>query len=72
MGALVRGDILFGLRGSGFMPHRPERRHSNDAHGCHDRDILQVTPAALALDQQNGIYAVHTAPQPHWKYFWFD
>jgi hypothetical protein len=31
-----------------------------------------MTPAQLALDQQRGYYARHDAPEPHWKYFWFD
>ena len=38
----------------------------------HKMDLLQLTPAQLALDQTRGHYAVHDAPHPHWKYFWFD
>ena len=35
-------------------------------------DRLQLTPQALALEQTRGHDAVHDAPHPHWKYFWFD
>ncbi len=38
----------------------------------HKRDLLQLTPQELALEQSRGHYAVHDAPHPHWKYFWFD
>lgn len=38
----------------------------------HKLDRLQLTPQELALEQTRGHYAVHDAPHPHWKYFWFD
>lgn len=38
----------------------------------HAMDVLQLTAEQLALDRQRGHYAVHDAPHPHWKYFWFD
>lgn len=38
----------------------------------HAMDLLEMTPQQLALDRTRGHYAVHDAPQPHWKYFWFD
>ena len=38
----------------------------------HKMDRLQLTPQELALEQRRGHYAVHDAPHPHWKYFWFD
>jgi hypothetical protein len=38
----------------------------------HKTDLLQLSPEALALDQTRGHYALHDAPHPHWKYFWFD
>lgn len=38
----------------------------------HKRDLLELTPQGLALEQTRGHYAVHDAPHPHWKYFWFD
>ena len=34
--------------------------------------LLPLTPEELALDRTRGHYAVHDAPHPHWKYFWFD
>jgi hypothetical protein len=38
----------------------------------HAVDVLQLSPEQLALDRTRGHYAVHDAPQPNWKYFWFD
>lgn len=38
----------------------------------HASDLLEMTPQQLALDRTRGYYAVNNAPQPHWKYFWFD
>lgn len=38
----------------------------------HALDVLQLTPEQLELDRTRGHYAVHDAPHPHWKYFWFD
>lgn len=38
----------------------------------HKFDRLQLTAHALAIEQTRGHYAVHDAPHPHWKYFWFD
>ena len=36
----------------------------------HDTFLLIRTPDQLRTGA--GWYAVHDAPQPHWKYFWFD
>ena len=36
----------------------------------HDSDLLRRSPEQLQF--RRGYYAVHDAPQPHWKYFWFD
>ncbi|MEJ7809594.1 MAG: hypothetical protein WKG32_04170 [Gemmatimonadaceae bacterium] len=36
----------------------------------HKMDLLQLTPEELA--PRRGYHAVHEAPHPHWKYFWFD
>jgi len=36
----------------------------------HKRDLLRLTPEEL--EPRRGYYAVHDAPHPHWKYFWFD
>ena len=33
--------------------------------------ILSWTPEQMAA-RRGGWYAVHDAPRPHWKYFWFD
>jgi hypothetical protein len=38
----------------------------------HAMDLLELTPEQLALERTRGHYAVHDAPQPHWRYFWFD
>lgn len=38
----------------------------------HALDVLQLTPAQLAIDRARGHYAVHDARQAHWKFFWFD
>jgi hypothetical protein len=36
----------------------------------HATDLLRWTAGELEL--RRGYYAVHDAPQPHWKYYWFD
>lgn len=38
----------------------------------HRMDLLRLTPGGLELERSRGHYAVHDAPHPHWKYFWFD
>jgi hypothetical protein len=38
----------------------------------HALDVIQLSPAALALDRTRGHNAVYHAAHPHWKYFWFD
>jgi hypothetical protein len=38
----------------------------------HKMDLLELTPQELALEHTRGHNAVHHAPHPHWKYFWFD
>lgn len=38
----------------------------------HALDVLALSPQQLALDRTRGHNAVHEAPQPNWKYFWFD
>lgn len=59
--------LPFGTRE--FVMYNPR-----DAHALisHKRDLLQLTPQELALEQTRGHYAVHDAPHPHWRYFWFD
>jgi hypothetical protein len=43
-----------------------------DEHGVmsHDSDLLHHGPEQWQV--RGGYYAVHDAPHPHWKYFWFD
>jgi hypothetical protein len=43
-----------------------------DEHGMmsHDSDLLHHGPEQWQV--RGGYYAVHDAPHPHWKYFWFD
>jgi hypothetical protein len=43
-----------------------------DEHGIisHDSDLLRHGPDQWHV--RGGYYAVHDAPHPHWKYFWFD
>jgi hypothetical protein len=36
----------------------------------HAMDLLQSSPEEVR--PRRGYYAVHDAPHPHWKYFWFD
>ncbi|MGH7717907.1 MAG: hypothetical protein ACREON_03560 [Gemmatimonadaceae bacterium] len=38
----------------------------------HALDVLQLSPEQLALDRTRGHNAVHDAPRPNWKFFWFD
>lgn len=46
--------------------------HDRQAMTSHKLDRLRLTPQQLTLEQTRGHYAVHDAPHPHWKYFWFD
>jgi hypothetical protein len=59
--------LQFGTRE--FVMYNPR---DQQAMTSHKRDLLQLTPEELVLEQSRGHYAVHDAPQPHWKYFWFD
>lgn len=52
-----------------FVMYNPRDRQAMTSHKV---DLLQLTPEQLALEQTRGHYAVHDAPHPHWKYFWFD
>ena len=52
-----------------FVVYNPLDEHVMTVHAA---DILEMTPQQLALDRTRGHYAVNAAPQPHWKYFWFD
>jgi hypothetical protein len=59
--------LHFGTRE--FVVYNPRDRQVMTAH---KRSLLHLTPEELALEQSRGHYAVHDAPHPHWKYFWFD
>lgn len=59
--------LQFGTRE--FVMYNPR---DQQAMTSHKRDLLELTPQELALEQTRGHYAVHDAPYPHWKYFWFD
>lgn len=52
-----------------FVMYNPRDEHYMTSHAI---DLLELTPEQLALDRSRGHYAVHDAPHPHWKYFWFD
>ena len=59
--------LHFGTRE--FVMYNPRDQHVMTSHKM---DLLQFTPEELALERSRGHYAVHDAPHPHWKYFWFD
>jgi hypothetical protein len=46
--------------------------HDRQVMTSHKNDLLRLTPEGLELEHQRGHHAVHDAPHPHWKYFWFD
>ncbi len=52
-----------------FVMYNPR---DQQAMTSHKMDLLELTPQQLALEQSRGHYAVHDAPHPHWRYFWFD
>lgn len=52
-----------------IVMYNPQDRQTMTSH---KRDLLELTPQQLAMEHSRGHYAVHDAPQPHWKYFWFD
>jgi hypothetical protein len=56
--------LHFGTRE--FVMYNPRDLQAMTSHKV---DLLQLTPQELALEQSRGHYAVHDAPQPHWKYF---
>ncbi len=59
--------LHFGTRE--FVVYNPR---DQQAVTSHKRDLLQMSPRELAVEHTRGHYAVHDAPHPHWKYFWFD
>lgn len=52
-----------------FVMYNPQDKQAMTSHKL---DLLELTPQQLAVEQGRGHYAVHDAPYPHWKYFWFD
>jgi hypothetical protein len=52
-----------------FVVYNPLGEHVMTSHAM---DLLRLTPELLALERARGHYAVHDAPYPHWRYFWFD
>ena len=52
-----------------FVMYNPRDEHVMTVHAI---DLLEMTPQQLTLDRMRGHYALHNAPQPHWRYFWFD
>lgn len=58
---------IFGTRE--FVVYNPR---DEQVFTAHQRDILEMTPAQLALDRTRGHYATVVATRPHWKYFRFD
>jgi len=52
-----------------FVVYNPRDQQTMTSH---KRDLLQMSPQELAVEHTRGHYAVHDAPHPHWKYFWFD
>jgi MFS family permease len=59
--------LNFGTRE--FVMYNPRDEQTMTSHKA---DRLVLTPQQLALEHTRGHYAVHDAPHPHWKYFWFD
>jgi hypothetical protein len=62
-------QLTFRIGTREFVMYNPRDEQAISAHAL---DVLQLTPEQLALDRTRGHNAVHDAPQPHWKYFWFD
>ena len=52
-----------------FVMYNPR---DEQAMTSHKLDLLELSPRELIVEQGRGHYAVHDAPHPHWKYFWFD
>lgn len=52
-----------------FVMYNPRDQQVMSSHKMH---LLELTPQQLTPGARLGHYAVHDAPHPHWKYFWFD
>jgi hypothetical protein len=52
-----------------FVMYNPKDEHVLTSHAI---DLLELTPAQLALEHTRGHNFRFDTPHPHWKYFWFD
>ena len=52
-----------------FVMYNPKDEHVMTSHAI---DLLELTPAQLALEHTRGHNFRFDTPHPHWKYFWFD
>jgi hypothetical protein len=52
-----------------FVMYNPNDEHVMTSHAS---DLLELTPAQLALEHTRGHYGRFDMQQPHWRYFWFD
>jgi hypothetical protein len=52
-----------------YVMYNPRDEHVMTSHAM---DLLELTPEQLVVERTRGHYARNDAPQPHWKYFWFD
>ena len=52
-----------------YVMYNPRDEHVMTSHAM---DLLELTPEQLVVERTRGHYALNDAPQPHWKYFWFD
>ena len=65
--AFEQPALNFGTRE--FVVYNPRDEQVFTSHAF---DLLRNTPEQLRLEWTRGHYAVNSAKQPHWKYFWFD
>ena len=52
-----------------FVMYNPKDEHVMTSHAL---DLLQLTPAELAVEHTRGHNFLGDTPHRHWKYFWFD
>jgi hypothetical protein len=62
-------QFTFQLGAREIVMFNPRDEHVFTSHAM---DILRLTPAALASEQQRDFFARRDTPHPHWKFFWFD
>jgi hypothetical protein len=66
---LVFEQFTYRLGTDEYLVYNPRDEQVFTAHAV---DILELTPAQLALERTRGHYEEGPASQPHWKYFRFD